>query len=354
MADHPVRFGVLGCATIARKICRAIALSPNSVLHAIGSRSLDKAARFALEGGGFSAAAKVYGSYEAVLDDPDVDAVYVPLPTTLHRQWVVAAAEKGKHVLLEKPAALDSAELVEMLEACESNGVQFMDASMWEHHSRTAQMRALLSDARCFGELKLIHCSFTYEADQFFLCNNIRVKPDLDGLGALGDLGWHCIRAMLWATGYNLPETIAAWQSPELNTDGVILSCGATLYWKDGMTASFYCSFLTNLTMHLSVLGTKGNLHLHDFAVPFQENISSYYVGSQISEPPVSERTVMNELPQEALMVKEFAGLVLGIKGQGLKPEKKWPDICRKTQKVVDAVKASIEKGFEPVEIVPP
>ncbi|GMP80086.1 hypothetical protein CsSME_00035323 [Camellia sinensis var. sinensis] len=186
MSETPVRFGILGCATIARMLSRAIRLAPNASISAIGSRSIDKASKFASENG-FPASAKVYGSYEAVLDDPEVDAVYVPLPTSLHLKWAVLAAEKKKkHLLLEKPVALDVKELDTILEACESNGVQFMDATMWMHHPRTAKMKEFLSDPRRFGQLKSIHSIFTFDAGPDFLNNNIRVKPDL---GALGDAG---------------------------------------------------------------------------------------------------------------------------------------------------------------------
>ncbi|XP_057793242.1 uncharacterized oxidoreductase At4g09670-like [Salvia miltiorrhiza] len=129
---------------IARKMSRAILLSGNSTIVAVGSRSAAKAAAFADENG-FPAAARAYGSYDAVLDDADVDAVYIPLPTSLHRHWAVAAAWKGKHVLLEKPVALCTAELDEILATCESSGVQYMDATMWMHHPRTAKMEAFLT-----------------------------------------------------------------------------------------------------------------------------------------------------------------------------------------------------------------
>ncbi|XP_028100491.1 uncharacterized oxidoreductase At4g09670-like [Camellia sinensis] len=175
-------------------LSRAIRLAPNASISAIGSRSIDKASKFASENG-FPASAKVYGSYEAVLDDPEVDAVYVPLPTSLHLKWAVLAAEKKKHLLLEKPVALDVKELDTILEACESNGVQFMDATMWMHHPRTAKMKEFLSDPLRFGQLKSIHSIFTFDAGPDFLNNNIRVKPEL---GALGDAGWYCIRAILW------------------------------------------------------------------------------------------------------------------------------------------------------------
>jgi predicted dehydrogenase len=155
MAETIVRFGIIGCAEIARKVSRAIALAPNATITAIGSRSLDKATRFA-SANNFPPDAKIYDSYEAVLDDPDVDAVYLPLPTSLHIHWAVLAAQKKKHVLLEKPVALSAVEFDTIIEACESNGVQFMDGTMWMHHPRTAKMREFLSDKQHFGQLKSV------------------------------------------------------------------------------------------------------------------------------------------------------------------------------------------------------
>lgn len=155
MAENPIRFGILGCANIARKVSRAILLSPNSTISAIGSRSLSKASEFASDNN-FPVSAKFYGTYDAVLEDSDVDAVYLPLPTSLHVKWAVMAANKKKHVLLEKPVALNVKELDTILGACESNGVQFMDATMWMHHPRTVKMRDFLDDSQRFGQLKAV------------------------------------------------------------------------------------------------------------------------------------------------------------------------------------------------------
>ncbi|KAI3732849.1 hypothetical protein L1987_64059 [Smallanthus sonchifolius] len=181
MAETQLRFGILGCANIARKVSRAILLSPNTTISAIGSRSLDKATAFASQNH-FPESAKVYDSYDAVLDDADVDAVYVPLPTSLHVRWAVLAAEKKKHVLLEKPMALNVGDLDIILEACESSGVQFMDATMWMHHPRTAHMKQVLSDEQRFGQLKSVHSTFSYVGEGDFLKNEIRVNPNLDSL----------------------------------------------------------------------------------------------------------------------------------------------------------------------------
>ncbi|XP_072977497.1 uncharacterized oxidoreductase At4g09670 [Typha angustifolia] len=358
-SPNPIRFGILCCAEIARKVSRAISLAPNAVLVAVGSRNLDKARRFVADNGLDAGSVRPVGSYEAVLDDPAVEAVYIPLPTSLHVTWAVAAAEKGKHVLLEKPTALCVAELDRILEACASSGVQFMDSTMWVHHPRTAKMREILSDPIRFGQLKMIHSIFTFAGDEDFLQNDIRVKPDLDSLGALGDAGWYCIRSILWAADFELPKTVIAQRGPVKNEAGIILSCGATLLWDDGKVATLNCSFLAHLTMEVSAMGTRGTLHLTDFVIPYEESSAAFTFASDSAftelvtgwQPLPSKHVVTTDLPQEALMVQEFSRLVQGIKDSNSKPDTKWPTISRKTQLVIDAVKASIERDFEPVDI---
>ncbi|CAM0885496.1 unnamed protein product [Alopecurus aequalis] len=356
---RPVRFGIMGCATIARKLARAMLLSaPLAAVAAVGSRSEGKARLFAADNG-LPASTRLHGSYEALLDDPGVDAVYLPLPTSLHVQWAVAAARRGKHVLLEKPTALCAADLDAILAACEENGVQFMDSTMWMHHPRTAKMRQLLDDRTTIGEARVINSVFSFRANEDFLQNDIRVKPDLDALGALGDAGWYCIRAILWAVNYELPRNVIAIKDPVKNKVGVLLACGATLYWADGKIATFHCSFLTNLTMDMTVVGTNGTLHVTDFVIPYEEKSGLFSVASESNfaelhtgwVPQPSRHVVATELPQEALMVQEFCRLVQGIRDAGAGVEKKWPGITRKTQVVMDAVKTSIDNGFESVDV---
>lgn len=187
------------------------------------------------------------------------------------------------------------------------------------------------------------------------------MKPDLDALGALGDVGWYCIRSILWAADYQLPNRALALRNPILNTAGIILACGSSLIWDDGKVATFHCSFMTHLTMELTVMGTRGTLHLTDFVIPYEEGSAefSFYSDAGFNDLVTgwklvpSKHVVNTELPQEARMVAEFARLARGIKDSCFKPDNKWPEITRKTQLVLNAVKASIEKGFEPVEIVP-
>lgn len=154
--SRPVRFGILGCADIARKISRAMLMLPPgaATIVAVGSRSEDKACRFVAETGLLEA--RLHGSYESLLGDPDVEAVYLPLPTSLHVPWATAVAARGKHLLLEKPTALCAADLDAIVGACDAYGVQFMDTTMWIHHPRTAKMREIVSDKDAFGDVRVV------------------------------------------------------------------------------------------------------------------------------------------------------------------------------------------------------
>ncbi|KAK1436388.1 hypothetical protein QVD17_02167 [Tagetes erecta] len=242
----------------------------------------------------------------------------------------------------------------------EDDVAQFMDGTMWMHHPRTTTMNHVLSDEQRFGHLTSVHSTFSFFANDDFLKNNIRINPDLDSLGALGDAGWYSIRAILWAHDYELPKTVTAFADPQYNDAGVILSCGASLNWKkNGIVSTFYCSFLSNLCMDIIVRGTKGNVRVHDFVIPFNEKVGSFFTvsNSKWAElylgcgPEPTEFKISTDLPQEALMVREFGKLVEEIRGGVAKPEKKWPIISRKTQLIIDAVVTSIKNGFVPVEL---
>jgi len=164
---RPVRFGILGCADIARKISRAMPMLPPgaATIAAVGSRSEEKARLFVADNTLDGAATRLHGSYEALLDDPDVDAVYLPLPTSLHVRWATAAAARGKHVLLEKPTALCAADIDAILTACDAAGVQFMDCTMWMHHPRTAKMRETVDDKDTIGDIRTVSYLQTFLQD---------------------------------------------------------------------------------------------------------------------------------------------------------------------------------------------
>lgn len=197
--------GILGAANIARKTFRALNASRSLRVVAVGSRNLQKAERlieeFAQGKKGEThgvnrnisskrfASCQAYGSYEEVLNDPNVDVVYIPLPSALHLDWVEKAAEMGKSILLEKPIAVNTMETKLIIDACEKSGVQLMDGTMWMHHPRTKALKMKIDDGQALGDIKEVTATFTFTAPSNFE-TNIRSSKTADPLGALGDLGW--------------------------------------------------------------------------------------------------------------------------------------------------------------------
>lgn len=206
-----------------------------------------------------------------------------------------------------------------------------------------------------------IHSSSTRPGTKEFLENNVRVKPDLDALGALGDLGWYCIEAALWAKDNQLPTTVTALPDVTKNSAGVILSFTASIQWEplDHTVATIHCSFLSHTSMDLSISASNGTMRCNDYIIPYVENSASFEFtsGAKFAELHVGwsvtpeEVRVVSQLPQEALMVQELSRLAEGIREFGYRPDRKWPDISRNTQLVLDAVKKSIDLGCKPVSL---
>src|SRR5262245_38236095 len=193
-------WGISGSADIARKNWRAIRSAGNSTLTAVASRDAARAKKFIDECQSdtpFVPAPAACGSYEELLRRPDVDAVYIPLPTGIRREWVVKAAEAGKHVLCEKPCGPTAADVRAMLDACKAKKVQFMDGVMFMHSARLPLLRKVLDDGESVGAVRRITSQFCFSGPEEFMRKNIRVSGDLEPLGALGDLGWYTIRLSL-------------------------------------------------------------------------------------------------------------------------------------------------------------
>ena len=177
-----VRIGIMGCASIAKKNARAIIRSQRCTLVAVASRELDKAQAFCNEleldrsvrrvGSGDAVSTD---SYNALLNDKNVDAVYIPLPTKLHKEWVLNAAAAGKHILVEKPVGVNANEVSEMIAACRAANVAFMDGTMFVHHQRFKQIDRLFGDST--WQPKRVTSAFTFAAPIDFLAGgNIRTN----------------------------------------------------------------------------------------------------------------------------------------------------------------------------------
>src|SRR5262249_5661799 len=136
--------------------------------------------------------------YDALLDDPDIDAVYIPLPNTLHAPWTIRAAERGKHILCEKPLAATAEEAQRVIDSCRNRGVVLLDGFMWPHHDRTRELRRLLNSG-AIGAVRRVHGSFTFPMEALDP-TNIRLQPALGG-GSLLDVGCYPVYGIRWAFG---------------------------------------------------------------------------------------------------------------------------------------------------------
>ena len=347
----PLRWGFLSTAGIGRKNWAAIRQAENCVLTAVASRDTVRGEQFINESQAAAPQAvrpHVIAGYEALLASPDIDAVYIPLPTGLRAEWVIRAARAGKHVLCEKPCATSADELARMLAACREYNIQFMDGVMFMHHPRLAQIRAVLDDGVSTGQIRRLMSIFSFHVGDAFFQNNIRVHQQLEPAGCLGDLGWYCLRFALWAMN---------WQAP-CEVTGRILSSGGhgsaavphefsgELFFPDDVSAGFYSSFIAPNQHWVNVSGTKGWLRMDDFVHPANPEAPSFVLNDAVVP-------VRSDLPgpgiirtQDVNMFRNFAAQVHS--GQ---LNRDWPQWSLKTQLVQDACLESARRGGQPVSV---
>jgi predicted dehydrogenase len=259
--NRKIRWGVLGYARIAREgLIPAIQRSANSQFHALASRDAAKLADARTRFG----VTRTYPGYEELLRDPEVDAVYVPLPNALHRGWTIKAAEHGKHVLCEKPLALTAAEGREMAAAGAAHGVTLMEAFMYRYTDRTRQVLEVLRSG-ALGEIQFISATF-----RFLLANpaSIKLKPELGG-GALYDVGCYAVNFIGLvadgpapdAAGTARPDSVAA---ECVRTGGVDTIFSALLRYPSGLIATLHCGFNAPARICAEITGTAGVLEIPD------------------------------------------------------------------------------------------
>jgi len=311
-----VKWGIMGTAGIAVKFCVSVSEASNATVAAVASRDKAKAEAWVIDN---CKGARAYGSYEELLDDPEIQAVYIPLPTALRPDWVEKAAAKKKHVLCEKPIATSAEDTRRVMEACKSNGVQFMDDTMFMHNGRTAAMRKVLDDPEFFGTLKHVSSSFSVPLaatmPELFK-DNIRMKKATEPLGALGDLGWYNVYFILWAFGYENPEAVSC-HFIEKTDEGVPVTALANFKFAGGRTASMHCSFSAAWRDHSEVVSEKCFLRVDDFVVTAKEGVSTFTVtqGScadkAITFPMEVVKTEdVKEKMQHTLLVEKFSSIV--------------------------------------------
>ena len=283
-----LRWGVLSTAGIAReKWIPGVRRSPEQrgEVVAIASRHGGAAQRVATE----LSIPRAHDSYEALLADPDVDAVYIPLPNHLHVEWTLAAARAGKHVLCEKPIALSAADAERMVAACDAAGVVLMEAFMYRLHPSWLAVRQLIASG-LIGRLQTVQSWFSYYNDDPRNIRNIREA----GGGALYDIGCYSINLSRMLLGGE-PERVEAAIVRDPDTEVDVLTSGL-LEFSGGATATFTCSIRSEPDQRVHIYGTDGRISI---GIPFNippDRETHVYV-TKGGDPPVAPATELLTFP---------------------------------------------------------
>ncbi len=247
----PVRWGFLSTARINRRLLDAAEKTDRAEIVAVASRDRDRAEAYASEHG----IERAHGRYESLLEDPDVEAVYISLPNSLHVEWSVRALAAGKHVLCEKPLTRHPEETDEAFDAAERAGRVLMEAFMWRHSPQTAKLMQLVQGG-VIGELQLVRATFSFPVEGR---RNIRLDPGLDG-GALMDVGTYCVSAARLLGGE--PERVYGEQV--IGDSGVDLLFSGVMRFPRGVLALIDAGMELPRRDGLEAVGTEGSLVIPD------------------------------------------------------------------------------------------
>jgi D-xylose 1-dehydrogenase (NADP+, D-xylono-1,5-lactone-forming) len=248
VAERILRWGVLGTARINRRVIPALRASSGNRLVAVASRDPVRAAGYATEWG----IDRAYGSYEALVADPEVDVVYVPLPNHLHAEWTVRAARAGKHVLCEKPLALTVGEVDAMAAAARESGVAVTEGFVYRHHPQTLKVKELV-DGGSVGEVRLVRGTFTFTLDR---PNDVRFRPEWGG-GCLWDVGCYPLSFARFVLGEEPVEVVGA---QVLGPSGVDETFAGQLLFPGGVLAQVDAGFRSDPRTVFEVAGTEGTI----------------------------------------------------------------------------------------------
>ncbi|MFM7735665.1 MAG: Gfo/Idh/MocA family protein [Alphaproteobacteria bacterium] len=257
--DAPLRIGVLGAARIApMALLRPARAVRGASVVAIAARDRERARAMAEKHG----VPRVHASYDALVDDPEIDAVYVPLPNSFHREWTIRALEAGKHVLCEKPIASNAEEALDMVEAARRADRRLVEAFHWRHHPLARRMLEVVASGE-LGRVRRIEASFCIPLP---LPGDIRWRLDLSG-GATMDTGCYAIHALRTLAGAE-PEVVSA--RAKLASPRVDRAMEAEMRFADGRTGRMRCSLLSArlLSISAAVFGDLGEMRVFNFVAP--------------------------------------------------------------------------------------
>ena len=325
----PVAWGFLGAGWIATKaLAPAVHHATGAMLHAVAARDMKRAA--ALDPAGPS-----YSAYDDLLADPDVDAVYISLTNDVHAAWSVAALRAGKHVLCEKPLAMNAAEVDEMATVARECGRLLVEASWYRWHPRVRRAQRLLADGR-IGAVRHVSAGFTFDGK---LDGNYRLEVARGG-GALYDVGCYAVSAALWAFGPAPVRDVVARQ--QLGPSGVDLATDAVLSFAAG-DAQIRAGISEPARQWLVISGEHGEIELPD--APFTSWVDDESV-LLVSDGTTTDRETVAPCDAYCVMVEEMSSVIAGEDGWVLPLAE-----SRATAAVLDACFASARAGGEPVGV---
>jgi xylose dehydrogenase (NAD/NADP) len=244
---QPVRFGFLSTARINRALLAGARETDVAEVVAVASRDQQRADEYARE----HEIERAYGSYDELLADSELDAIYISLPNSLHVEWSVRALEAGKHVLVEKPFDRQPDEVVRAFDVAQGGRLVLMEAFMYRHHPQTKKLRDVVSSG-AIGELRQLRSSFSFTLDD---ANDVRMTPDLDG-GSLMDLGCYCVSISRLLAGE--PEHVVSRQ--RTGPTGIDLGFAGVLEFAGGVLAEFHCAFDLPYEAGLEAIGSEGRV----------------------------------------------------------------------------------------------
>lgn len=312
MAER-IKWGVLGNAEIARVcVIPAMQKSSNGMVYGLATRSPENARQLAAENN----ISQVYQGYDDLLADPEIDAVYIPLPNHLHRTWTLKALEANKHVLCEKPFACNATEATEMANVASAAGLLLMEAMMYRFHPRNQIIRQMVTSGK-IGTVTLVRSSFCYPMDVEILAkgNNARLQGEMGG-GALLDVGCYCVSVARWFMGV---EPAAVQAQAVYHANGVDMHLVGSLRFAENGLATIEASFISALQQTYSVLGSEGAIELpHDAFIPWEREAVFTVRGK---DQEVGQKQVMPGADEYLLMVEHFADAVLGKERLAITPE---------------------------------
>ena len=322
---EPVRWGILSTADINGLVIPPLYESPESDLVAVASRTQERADAYAEEWG----IARAHGSYEALLEDDEVEAVYISLPNGLHVEWSIRSLDAGKHVLVEKPFSRSAADVSRAFDAADRAGRLLMEAFMYRHHAQTRRLAELVR-AGTVGEVRLVRATFSFTIRD----GDVRLEPELEG-GALMDVGCYCVSGCRLVAG----EPVLASARQVVGPSGVDLRLAGTLVFPGEVLAQIDCAFDLPLRQGLEVVGADGSLVV---ASPW----GCQEPGIDVRRGDESERVEVEDVDRYRLQSDNFSRAI-----RGLEPPLLGRDDALAQARAIEALYASAERGGEPVEV---